>query len=264
MSPWIAALFALFTWWFFTGVILLVVRRADKGDAVAHSRNVFLTMPLLALGVTMLVISSQVLTVLNVYLSFVSIMLIWGWIELAFLSGVITGPERRLCPANLSGKARFFRALNTVSHHELLLVFALLVIITLTRDADNTFGLWTYLVLFTARISAKLNLFYGVPRINTEFVPQPLEQLKSYFTKGPITVAFPIGVTFLSITAACFAERLMMAETAPFIAGFTLLTALAALAALEHWLMVVPLPDAKLWRWMLPDAPTTKDKSHEF
>ena len=264
MSPFIAALFALFTWWFFTGAILLVVRRADKGEAVAHSRNVVLSVPLLVLGVVMLVISAQSLTVLNVYLSFVSVMLIWGWIELAFLSGVITGPERRPCPEILTGKARFIRAFNTVCHHELLLLFALLVILTLTRGAENTFGLWTYVVLFTARISAKLNLFYGVPRINTEFVPRPLAHLKSYFTKGPITAAFPIGVTFLSITAACFAERLFMAQTAPFIAGFTLLTALAALAALEHWLMVVPLPDAKLWRWMLPDAPIPKDKSHEF
>jgi putative photosynthetic complex assembly protein 2 len=39
--------------------------------------------------------------------------------------------------------------------------------------------------------------------------------------------------------------------------GYALLTALTALAALEHWLMVIPLPDAKLWRWMLPVPPTT-------
>jgi hypothetical protein len=30
---------------------------------------------------------------------------------------------------------------------------------------------------------------------------------------------------------------------------------------LEHWLMVVPLPDAKLWRWMLPAQKTmTKEE----
>jgi putative photosynthetic complex assembly protein 2 len=28
--------------------------------------------------------------------------------------------------------------------------------------------------------------------------------------------------------------------------------ALTALALLEHWLMVLPLPDERLWRWMLP------------
>jgi len=34
--------------------------------------------------------------------------------------------------------------------------------------------------------------------------------------------------------------------------GFALLSAITALALLEHWLMVLPVPDAKLWRWMLP------------
>ena len=265
-SPWFAALIAVFAWWFFTGAILLIVRRADGGDAVAHGRNVFLTIPLFALGAAGLVVSAGEATVANVYIAFVSTLLIWGWIELAFLAGVITGPERRPCPAHLTGRDRFVRAWRTVSHHELLLLFAFLIILNITRGAENTVGFWTYTILFVARISAKLNLFFGVPRINTEFVPQPLQHLKSYFRVGPITLAFPIGVTFLSFTAACFAERLIASTSPAALTGFALLTALAALAALEHWLMVVPLPDAKLWRWMLPDAPTTltKDKTHEL
>ncbi len=257
-SPWIAALIAVFAWWFFTGAILVAVRRADGGKAVAHGRNVFMSVPLFALGFAGLMISSTALTMMNVYVSFVSVLLIWGWIELAFLSGVITGPERRECPKALDGIDRFNRAWHTVSHHELLLLFTLLAVVVIAQGAENTFGLWTYLILFFARISAKLNLFFGVPRINTEFVPRPLQHLKSYFRQGPITLAFPIGVTLLSVGAACFAERLITAETTATVTGFSLLTALAVLATLEHWLMVVPLPDAKLWRWMLPDAPTTK------
>jgi putative photosynthetic complex assembly protein 2 len=48
--------------------------------------------------------------------------------------------------------------------------------------------------------------------------------------------------------------------------GHALLFALCALATLEHWLMVIPLPDAKLWRWMLPTLSTnTKTgQSHEL
>ncbi|MDF1727743.1 MAG: putative photosynthetic complex assembly protein PuhE [Sulfitobacter sp.] len=272
-SPWTAALIAVFAWWFFTGVILLIVRRADGGDVarepgapngVAHGRNVFLSVPLLALGAAGLILSSVEMTVTNVYLAFLSTLLIWGWIELAFLAGVITGPERRPCPAHLTGMARFNRAWHTVSHHELLLLLGLFGILTVTRNAENTVAFWTYLILFVARISAKLNLFFGVPRINTEFVPQPLQHLKSYFRQGPITMAFPVGITFLSITAACFAERLFAASDAATAAGFALLTALATLATLEHWLMVVPLPDAKLWRWMLPETTPAKDKTHEL
>ena len=49
----------------------------------------------------------------------------------------------------------------------------------------------------------------------------------------------------------------MASDTATGAVGFALLSALSALALLEHWLMVVPLPDAKLWRWMIP-APKPK------
>ena len=264
-SPWFAALFALFAWWFFTGVILLIVRRADAGKAVAHGRNVFLTVPLFALGAALLVISAQEKTVLNAYLAFFSVLLIWGWIELSFLSGVITGPELRPCPKHLTGYARFARAWDTISRHELLLAATLLAVVVTTSHMPNTVGLWTYLILFTARISAKLNLFFGVPRINTEFVPIPLQHIKYYFLKGPITMAFPIGVTFLSVTAACFAERMYSSEIEATTIGFALLTALATLAAIEHWFMVVPLPDAKLWRWMLPDRTTSRqDQTNEL
>jgi putative photosynthetic complex assembly protein 2 len=265
-SPWIAAIFAIFSWWFFTGIILLIVRRADRAGATSHRTSVVLSIPLLALGIAGLVISAASLTVMNVYLAFFSVLLVWGWIELAFLSGIITGPERSECPDKLTGWTRFVRAWHTLSYHELLLLCGLLVVTVITTGSENTFGFWSYFILFAARISAKLNLFFGVPRINTEFVPKPLHHLKSYFRQGNVTVAFVIGVTFLSLATACFAERLISAETAPMEAGFTLLFALAALATLEHWLMVIPLPDAKLWRWMLPAMPTTSKtgQSHEL
>lgn len=265
-SPWIAALLAIFSWWFSTGIILLVVRRADKKGGAAHGKNVVLSIPLVALGIAGLVLSASTLSVMSIYVAFLSVLLVWGWIELAFLSGIITGPMRAPCPVHLQGWSRFVRAWHTLSHHELLLLIGLLIVTFATIGSENTFGFWAYLTLFAARISAKLNLFFGVPRINTEFVPKPLEHLKSYFRQGNITFAFVLGVTFLSFATACFAERLFTAETAPALVGFALLLALSALATLEHWLMVIPLPDAKLWRWMLPSLPTTSKtgQSHEL
>lgn len=263
-SPWIAALLAIFTWWFFTGVILLVVRTSDVGKEVAHGRSVFLTIPFAALGVAGFFISATALTVINVYIAFISALLVWGWIELAFLAGIITGPERTDCPKDLRGWERFYRAYSTLMYHELLLVGTLLVLVVICSSQPNIFGVWTYAILYFARISAKLNLFFGVPRINTEFVPRPLQHLKSYFTQGPVTMAFPAGVTLLSFAVACFAERWIASTTTAQAAGFALLTSMAALAAIEHWLMVVPLPDAKLWRWMLPSPSTKTGKSHEL
>lgn len=125
-------------------------------------------------------------------------------------------------------------------------------LVVLSTDAANQTSVWTYLILFAARISARLNLFFGVPRINMEFIPARLDHLKSYFRRGPITVAFPLSITLLSFAVACFAERLISSITPSRDMQFTLLTALSALALLEHWLMVLPPPDAKLWRRMLP------------
>jgi hypothetical protein len=44
-SPWIAALIALFLWWFSTGAILLAVRRADKEGAEARLWAVLWNLP---------------------------------------------------------------------------------------------------------------------------------------------------------------------------------------------------------------------------
>lgn len=258
-SPWIAALIAIFSWWFFTGIILLVVRRADARGGAAHRTSTVLAIPFFALGVAGLVVSAASLSVINVYIAFISVLLVWGWIELAFLAGIVTGPERRPCPSGLVGWARFVRAWHTLSHHELLLLAGLLLVTVTTRGAENTFGFWAYLILFAARISAKLNLFFGVPRINLEFVPDRLTHLKSYFRRGPVTLAFPFAITVLTALLAVCAERLWTANADVTVVGYALLTAMAALALLEHWLMVVPLPDAKLWRWMLP-APKTMTK----
>ncbi len=256
-SPWIASLFAIFVWWFSTGAILVAVRRADRLGR--HGMTVFCWLPMLAAGVAAVALSLPAANVFGAYMGFIGALAIWGWIELAFLAGVITGPMRQDCPPGLSGKDRFFRAFSTVAYHELALVIGLLALVVVSDGAANRMAVSTYLVLFLARIFAKLNLYFGVPRINTEFVPDRLAHLKSYFRRGPVTLAFPAAITVLTALLAVCAERLWSAQSDATVVGFALLTALAALALLEHWLMVVPLPDAKLWRWMLP-APKTMTK----
>ncbi len=258
-SPWIASLIAIFVWWFSTGAILVAVRRADRLGS--HGRTVFFGLPLLVLGAWAVSASLSDSTFLGVYLGFAGALAIWGWIELAFLAGVITGPQRNECPSGLESRERFFRAFSTVAYHELALTLGLLGLVLASDGAENRIALATYLVLFVARILAKLNLFYGVPRINLEFVPNRLVHLKSYFRRGPITIAFPIAITVLTALLAVCVERLWTAGSDVTVLGFALLTAMTALALLEHWFMVIPLPDAKLWRWMLPTPKTmTKEE----
>ncbi len=262
-NPWLAALSALFVWWFSTGAILLAVRWADRRGGATHLWAVFSALPLLALGVTATTTSLDDPSVRGAYIGFLGALAIWGWIELAFLAGQITGPVRTPCPPGLTGWARFQMGWGTVAHHELVLTLGLVFLAFTSTEAANKVALFTYLILYFARILAKLNLFFGVPRINTEFVPARLDHLKSYFRRGPVTLAFPVAITALTATVAVCSERLWNAPHDGATVTFALLTALALLALLEHWLMVVPLPDAKLWRWMLPAPKTTTAKERQ-
>jgi putative photosynthetic complex assembly protein 2 len=251
-SAWIAALLACFIWWFSTGAILMVVKRADHTGGNAHSWSVIWGFAFLALGSFGFWYSMQMPTIYGTYIAFGSAILIWGWIELAFLSGKIMGPTKTPCPADAPEWERFIRAWGTIAYHEAALLAALLVMVYISQGAPNHFGIWTYAILFFARISAQLNLFFGVPKINTEFLPKPLAHLPSHFRIARLNWLFPFSITALTFAVACWLERLF-AVSDPFqIVGFGLLTALTALALLEHWLMVLPLPDEKLWRWMLP------------
>ncbi|MEM9898959.1 MAG: putative photosynthetic complex assembly protein PuhE [Pseudomonadota bacterium] len=252
-TPWIAAIVALFLWWFSTGAILFVVRRADGDGPDGHIWASLLSMPVLFAGVVGLNMSLETAAVGGSYIGFIAALVIWGWIELTFLSGFVTGPNRGLCPPDAAGLPRFLRALGTVLWHEALLLVALVSIWAISRGNENQIAFLTFSVLFLARVSAKLNLFLGVPHINTEFLPRPLAHLPSYFRIRRLNWLFPASVTALTFATVFWLQRLSATGDV----GFALLAAITALATLEHWLMVLPLPDAKLWRWMLP-AP--KDK----
>lgn len=251
-SPWIPALAALFLWWFSTGVILMAVRHVDRAGRKAPLGCTLAALPLLAAGLWGFHATLGPAGPAAVYAAFLATLAIWGWVELAFLTGTITGPNPHPCPPGLPEWERFIRAWGTVAYHEMLLTALLIGLWLWSRDTAHAFGFWTFATLYFARISAKLNLFFGVPRINTEFLPRALGHLASHFRISRLNWVFPISVTTLTFATACWLERLATATTPAEITGFALLAALTALALLEHWLMVLPLPDAKLWRWMLP------------
>jgi len=264
-NPWIAALGAMFVWWFSTGAILFAVKRADGGTPGAHLATVLIGLPLLFAGVFGFVWSLGDAGAWGAYVGFLSALAIWGWIEMAFLCGVITGPNRKGLPEGSEGWDRFALACGTIAWHEALLIATLAALAVFSQGAENTTALWTFAVMFFARVSAKLNLFFGVPHINTEFLPSPLAHLASHFRRRAMNFLFPISVTLLSFATFCWLERLYDTGRTEFV----LLAALTALALLEHWFMVLPLPDEKLWRWMIPapkPAPKTmiREEPHGF
>ena len=65
---------------------------------------------------------------------------------------------------------------------------------------------------------------------------------------------FPVSVTLgTAITALLIQGALAPDIGAGTATGLTLLATLAALATLEHWFLMLPLPSAALWNWSLPD-----------
>ncbi|MCA3532234.1 MAG: DUF3623 family protein, partial [Rhodobacter sp.] len=139
-TSWLAALAALFLWWFSTGVILWRVRRADNGTPGGHVWSVLLGLPLLIAGGLGFHHSLSDASVTGVHIAFLSALAIWGWIELAFLSGIITGPNRRPCPETAPEWERFLRAFGTIAWHEILLAAVTGVMGLMAWDQPNHFG----------------------------------------------------------------------------------------------------------------------------
>jgi putative photosynthetic complex assembly protein 2 len=262
-NPWIIALSAIFLWWASTGLILWRVRKADLGGPDAHLWSVLLGLPLLVGGAIGAHTSVSHLTVASVYGGFLSALAFWGWIELAFLSGIVTGPHREPCPPGAKLPERIWRAVGSILWHEFALIAGLLALTHVTMDAPNRFAALTFATLFFARVSAKLNLFLGAPRINTEFLPRPLAHIASHFRKAPMTALLPFSIAGLALATGWWAALAAQATAdAPFI-GYLLLSVLTGLALIEHLFMVVPIPDQKLWRWMLPEAATAQPTKHD-
>ena len=268
-GPWIAALAALFLWWFSTGIILVVIRCADRAGGRARMVATLGALPVLGLGIWGYEATLTSQSVAAAYGAFLAALAIWGWIELAFLTGAITGPNLRSCPAEVAEWERFLRAWGTIAYHEMLLAAVLLLMWINGEGAANTVGLWTFTILYLARFSAKLNLYFGVPRINTEFIPEALAHLSSHFRVSRLNWVFPLSITGLTLAVGYWLQQIGTAAGAGEIVGLALLAAITALAALEHWVMVLPLPDAKLWRWMLPapkhtETPTRREGHYGF
>ncbi|MEM1272511.1 MAG: putative photosynthetic complex assembly protein PuhE [Pseudomonadota bacterium] len=257
-SPWIAGVLALFLWWFSTGAILYAVRHADRAGPSARLRAVLLALPLAVAGCAGFWLTLNDVSIAGIYLAFLSALALWGWIELAFLAGIITGPNGHDLPPATPEWERFIRAWGTIAYHEMLLVFAFIAMFLLAQGAENHVGLLTFGVLFAARISAKLNLYLGVSKINTEFLPGSLNHLPSHFRIARMNWLFPLSVTSLSFATAWWFWQMVYAAQPADAAGFALLAALTALALLEHWFLVLPLPDERLWRWMLPEPNKTQ------
>lgn len=240
--------YALFAWWFATGVILFL----DRLPKATHRWSMGGATALLGVALYGLAVTRDDPTVAGAYIAFTCALLVWGWQEIAFLLGWVTGPRKDPCPAGSTEAQRFGFAVQTILYHEFALVVLGAMVFVVSWGAPNDVGAWTFIILWVMRLSAKLNLFLGVRNWSEELLPDHLRYLQSYFRRRPMNLLFPVAVTAATAAAAFVWADAFAAAATPFEAtALTFSGALLTLAILEHWFLVLPLPANALWTWGL-------------
>jgi putative photosynthetic complex assembly protein 2 len=249
-----AVVYALFLWWFSTGAILWLDRRPNW----THGWSLGLGGALAAVALAALMANLGNTTPAGAVIAFTSALALWGWHELSFLTGRVTGPRTAPCPSGVVGWRRFALAASTLIYHEVALALTAIALLALSLGHPNQIGALTFASLLVFRLSSKLNLFFGVPNFTDAFFPDHLRYLTSYIRKGPMTALMPICVALGSFLVWAEARAAFGPNATPFVVtGFSLLFALSVLALIEHAFMVLPLPDAALWRWAMRDSRKT-------
>jgi putative photosynthetic complex assembly protein 2 len=242
---------ALLVWWFATGLILWLVRRPPA----TFPWSLLASAGIAGAALLGLLASRDDTTAASAYLAFGCGVALWGFLELGFLTGIISGSRRRGCGPGCGGWRHFGHAIEAILHHELAIIAMGAAVVAIAWGAPNPVGAWTFVVLWVMRQSAKLNLFLGVRNLGEEFLPPHLDYLKSYFRRRPINLLFPISVAVPTIVAALLARAALAPEAGAFErTGHLLVATLLALAVLEHLLMVLPVSLDALWRWAMGDS----------
>ncbi len=240
--------FALLLWWVGTASVLYLDGRPRHTWPTSMAAATVLAV--LALGG--LAASAGHATPAAAYLAFACAIAVWGWLEMAFLMGYVTGPDQARCPPDATGWRRFRLAARALIHHELALVGALAAIAALTWHGEQRFGLWAFAALWAMRLSTKLNIFLGVRNLYENWLPDELRHLESFFRRRPVNVLFPVSVTLSTLAAVLLVQAALAPGASPVeAAGWSLLAALVLLGLLEHWLLILPLPVDALWQWSL-------------
>jgi putative photosynthetic complex assembly protein 2 len=239
-------LYVIGAWWGATGLILYLVRRPNQ----TFARSLGLGSVLAVLACVLLRWSSHSSTIGAACLAFGATLVIWGWLEMSFLFGAVTGPRRSACEAGCHGIGHLRHAIEAILYHELATIGAAGLVIGLTWQAPNTTGLWTFMLLWAMRISAKLNLFLGVPNTGEIMLPPHLKYLGAFFRRRRLNPLFPISMSIVTLLCGLLIGAVWGAPVWDFTAcELALLATLATLAWLEHWMLILPMRADAPWKF---------------
>ena len=245
-----ACLFAVFCWWLGTGAILWLVRLPIS----TFRWSMFFLSFLLGLSLWTTSISMRSHSVLNAYIGFVSVIAMWSWHEMAFLTGWLAGPRRVALDPGLSLNRRFGQSVMALLYHEVALLFNFGVLLALQQGQPNHVALCTFALLWCMRLSAKLNLFFGVPQVGEQYLPVHLRYIGSYFKSGRVSPFFFFTMC-LSVVVWSWMVWELQSGAVVISTGWVLLSSLLGLAIIEHLLMVFALPLQRLWGWAMKRSP---------
>jgi len=237
----------IMVWFFATGLIAWAANAPRRSFA----RSLVLAGLVGMGGLAMIIASHTMAGVAGATLGFAGALAIWGWHELAFLTGGVTGPRREPRTAQAHGIARFRQASAAVIHHEIALAATAAMLVALAWGQPNPIGAQVFGLLFGLRLLSKLNLFAGVPNASTDILPRHLAYMTSYFGPNRFTALLGLSIAGTVMLAVWLGVRAAMAPGGGAETAATLLFALAALGAIEHLFFALPLRDGALWGWAI-------------
>jgi putative photosynthetic complex assembly protein 2 len=239
-------LLTLLLWWFGTGVILYL----DSLRSNTYRLSMIGATIVFVFALYGLAQSSAELTASGACKAFGFGLAAWGWQLAGFYLGYITGPRRTACEPQMKGWRRFVEASRTSLYHEALAGASALLIAALIWNQPNQTGLWTFLLLWWMHVSAKLNIYFGVPNLSEDLLPQHLNYLLSFMRRRPMNLFFPVSVSVSTVLVVILAQRAMQPQATLYeSASDAILATLMMLGIVEHWLLVTPLQIDAIWRW---------------
>jgi len=241
-----ACVFTAMCWWFGTGVILWL----DRLPPASFRWSLLGWTMLLILSFKGVYESMREVSVANAYLAFGSVIVMWGWHELAFLTGWITGPRKVPLTEGAQGWQRFQESVQVMLHHELALLINFGLLWLMQTDQPNHVAICTFALLWFMRLSAKLNLFFGVPQNGAQYLPAHLIYLASYFRSRLITPWFVVSIS-AAVGTWCWLVWQAQQGVIAITTGWVMLATLLGLAIVEHLIMIFPLPLERLWGWAM-------------
>lgn len=177
---------------------------------------------------------------------------LWGWVQAAFYGGWLVGPgltqASTLLPDSRIDAA--LEALRETAWSEAAAVGVLGLTAVLAFRARNRVAFWTVALLWAAHQMARVNVLLGVANADPELLPPHLAFLKRFFGPAVNTPLLPLSIVVWSTIAVLLLRRAWQARDLFQRRTGLMLGVLAALAALEHAVLGVPVT-VPLWQFFL-------------